>query len=60
MNKLVTLTRDGKTIKTLARQMAHDVQLIAGKKYKHGSGKCWIVVSVEPAPDYNHSFDVQS
>jgi hypothetical protein len=60
MNKLVTLTRDGKTIKALVRQMSHDVQLIAGKKYKHGSGKCWMVVSVEAAPEYNHSFGVQS
>lgn len=60
MNKLVTLTRDAKTIKILVRQMSHDVPLIAGKKYKHGSGKCWIVVSVEPAPEYNHSFEVRS
>lgn len=53
MNKLITLTRDGKTVKTLERQMAHDVQLRAGKKFKHGSGKMWTVVSVEDAPEYN-------
>lgn len=56
MNKLVTLTRDGKTIKTLVRQMAHDVQLTTGRKFKHGSGKCWVVVSIEDAPEYNHTF----
>jgi hypothetical protein len=53
MNKLMTITRDGKTIKTLVRQMAHDVQMKAGMKYKHGSGRCWIVVGIEEAPEYN-------
>ena len=53
MNKLMTITRDGKTIKTLVRQMAHDVQMRSGMKYKHGSGKGWVVVSVEEGPEYN-------
>jgi hypothetical protein len=56
MNKLVTITRDGKTIKTLVRQMSHDVQLVVGKKYKHDTRKAWIVVAIEDAPEYNHTY----
>ena len=53
MNKLLTLTRDGKTIKALARQMPHDDQAVIGKKFRHGTGKMWIVGNVEECPEYN-------
>lgn len=53
MNKLFTLTRDGQVRKTLERQMSHDVQYKVGMKFKHGSGKCWIISSIEDAPEYN-------
>ena len=53
MNKLLTLTRDGRTIKALARQMPHDEPAIVGRKFRHGTGKMWHVVAVEDAPEYN-------
>lgn len=53
MNKMLTLTRDGRTIKALARQMPHDEQAVVGRKFHHGTGKMWIVMAVENAPEYN-------
>ena len=46
-HSLATLERKGKTIKAIIRQMAHDEQLVVGKKYRYGSGAMWTVVAVE-------------
>jgi 2-keto-4-pentenoate hydratase len=50
---LATLQRKGKTIKAIIRQMAHDEQLVVGKKYRFSSGPMWMVLSVEqPSKSY--------
>jgi hypothetical protein len=46
MNKRLTLTRDGKTVIVVVRE---DTEAVEGKKFKYGSGKCWIVAKVEEA-----------
>jgi hypothetical protein len=46
MNKTIKIERDGKIQVVMVRQMAHDKQIVVGKKFKYGSGRAWIVLEV--------------
>lgn len=48
-NKVLTLSRNGKTVKTLVRQMPHDTRYAVGSKMVYGSGSKWVVIAVEDA-----------
>jgi len=47
VNKLLTLARNGKTIRVSVRQMPHDVAAVVGKKFKYDTGAMWLVLAIE-------------
>jgi hypothetical protein len=45
-NITATLSRKGKTVSTLFRQLPHDDKVVVGGKVRWGSGAMWLVVAV--------------